>query len=188
MISVRILVLLSLIITCIHAQNLNWARQTVDRVEADSFPELRGADIRVHLFQSKSDYFKSRFAIPQFFFRRKMQYIVFVNPEVRSRHAPGDAVTAVIAHELEHIVQFRNGNRLRLLGLVRLVSKRYTARFEKETDLRTVAKGFGEGLREYRVWLYLNIPPDQIKAKKRNYLTPDEIDKILRQGAQIQPR
>src|SRR5512143_2166229 len=45
-------------------------RSLVDDIIAISYPELRGADVRIETFRSQSDYFKARFGIPQFFFTR----------------------------------------------------------------------------------------------------------------------
>jgi hypothetical protein len=70
-------------------------------------------------------------------------------------------------------------NRVRLLGLARLASKGFTARFERWADLVAIARGYGEGLKEYRRWLYQNVPARNLKEKKRDYFSPEEIDAIL---------
>ena len=157
------------------AQDISWASVVVDRVRAQAFPELQGANIRLRPLRSESDYFRARFAIAPFLLGRPMRYLVFVNPEVQVKKAPAAAIDAIVAHELEHIVRYRRGSRLRLLGLVRLLSGKYTARFERDADRRTIGRGYRQGLAEYREWLYANIPPASVAAKKRNYLTPDEI-------------
>jgi hypothetical protein len=70
-------------------------------------------------------------------------------------------------------------NRARLVGLVRLTSKRFTAEFERWADLKAISLGYAEGLREYRRWLYRNVPASKLAEKQRNYFSPDEIDAIL---------
>jgi len=150
----------------------------VDQVISASYPELNGADIRIELFHSRSDYFKTRFGIPQFFFAR-MRYLVFVNPRMLELQAPEAGVRAIIAHELAHVVYFKKRNRMQLLGLARLTSKRFTAEFERRADLKAISLGYGEGLKEYRRWLYGNIPASKLAEKQRNYFSPDEIDAIL---------
>lgn len=157
---------------------VNRTRILIDKVIALSYPELEGSDIRVKMFRSRSDYFKARFGYPQYFFTR-MRYLVFVNPRVFEMQAPEEGVRAIIAHELAHLVYLKRQNRLRLAGLVRLMSKRFTARFERWADLKAISLGYGEGLKEYRQWLYGNVPSSKLADKQRNYFSPDEINAIL---------
>lgn len=157
---------------------VNRTRVLIDKVIASSYPELEGSDIRVKMFRSRSDYFKARFGYPQYFFTR-MRYLVFVNPRVFEMQAPEEGVRAIIAHELAHLVYFKGRNRVRLVGLVRLTSKRFTAKFERWADLKAISLGYGEGLKEYRRWLYSNLPSSKLADKQRNYFSPDEINAIL---------
>lgn len=157
---------------------VNRTRVLVDQVIAASYPELKGAAIRIRPFRSGSDYFKARFGFPQYFFAR-MRYLVFVNPRAFPLQVPEAGVRAIIAHELAHVVYFEKRKRVRLLGLVRLPSKQFTARFERSADIKAIALGYGEGLKEYRRWLYSNVPASRLAEKQRNYFSPDEIDAIL---------
>ncbi|HWN99168.1 MAG TPA: hypothetical protein VNS63_07845, partial [Blastocatellia bacterium] len=157
---------------------LNRTRALIDQVIAASYPDLKDADIRIKAFRSRSDYFKARFGFPEYFFTR-MRYLVFVNPRAFELQAPEEGVRAIIAHELAHVVYFKKGNRVRLLGLVRLTSKQSTARFERWADLEAISLGYGEGLKEYRSWLYGNVPASKLADKQRNYFSPAEIDAIL---------
>src|SRR5262249_53007760 len=77
-------------------------------------------------------------------------------------------------------------NRIQLIGLARLATKGFTARFERWADLQAIARGYGEGLKEYRKWLYRSIPPESLEEKKRDYFSPEEIDQILL-AARAQP-
>jgi hypothetical protein len=154
------------------------ARMLIDEIRAESFPELRDADLRVKTFSSDSDYFRSRLGLPQFFFG-KMRCIIEVNPAAFDLDAPPSALRAIIAHEIAHSLYYKKRNRVRLLGLVRLLSKDFTAGFERWADLQAISRGYGEGLREYRKWLYRNVPANRIDEKKRNYFSPEEIDAIL---------
>ena len=157
---------------------VNRTQDLVDQVITASYPELKGADIRIKPFRSRSDYFKARFGIPQFFFAR-MRYLVFVNPRVFEQQAPEAGVRAIIAHELAHVVYFKKRNRLRLLGLMRLTSNQYTVRFERRADLMAISLGYGEGLKEYRRWIYQYLPASRLVDKRRTYFSPEEIDAIL---------
>jgi hypothetical protein len=168
-----------------HAQNgdaqttLQRAGLLVNEIKATAYPELRGADVQVKLFESESDYFRARFALPPFFSGRQMRYLIFVNDQVFTRQAPTAGVRAIIAHELAHVLYFKQRHRLQLLGLVRLATKGFTARFERWADLQAIARGYGAGLKEYRQWLYRNIPARSLEEKKRDYFSPEEIDAIV---------
>lgn len=157
---------------------LDRARVLVNEIISASYPELRSTAIRIKLFESKSDYFKARFGVPQFFLG-PMQYLILVNPRVFERSAPDMGVRAIVAHELGHVLYFKARNRLKLLGLVRLASKMSTHRFERWADLQAISRGYGEGLKEYRQWVYQNIPASKLAAKRLTYFSPDEIDAIL---------
>jgi hypothetical protein len=153
-------------------------RTLVDEIIAASYPELRGADIQIKLFHDDADYFRTRFGISRFLFVRRMRYFLLVNPQVFAWQAPLAAVRAILAHELGHILYFKQRNRVRLVGLMCLASKRYSARFERRTDLQAISHGYGEGLKEYRAWLYRHVPSRKLAEKKRNYFSPEEIDAI----------
>jgi Zn-dependent protease with chaperone function len=165
---------------------LDRASLLLNEIKAASYPELRGADFQVKLFESQSDYFRARFAVPHFLTGRRMRYIVFVNAAVFTRRAPEEGVRAILAHELAHVLYFKGRNRLQLLGLVRLASKGFTARFERWADLQAIARGYGEGLKAYRKWLYQNIPAKNVREKKRDYFSPEEVDAIV-SAAQRRP-
>jgi len=153
--------------------------ELTEKIKSVSFPELKQMEVQVKLLQSNSDFFRTRFGLPQFFFSKKMRYLVKVNPKVVPFQAPEEGLEAIIAHELSHVVYYAQGNRLRLFGLTRLVSKDFTVCFERRTDLQAISRGYGERLKTYRQWLYQNVPPDKLEEKRRNYFSPAEIDAIL---------
>ncbi|HKR59271.1 MAG TPA: hypothetical protein VJS64_06015 [Pyrinomonadaceae bacterium] len=163
-------------------QKLNALRRTrslVDELIASSYPELRDVDIQIKLLQGESGFFRTRFGIPQFLFGGKMRYIISVNPRVFEWHAPEVGVRAIVAHELAHILYFMQKNRLQHLSLVRLASTKFTARFERRTDLEAISRGYSAGLKEYRQWLFHHVPNENLSEKQRNYFSPAEIDAIL---------
>lgn len=143
-----------------------------------SFPELTHVDLRMRTFHSQADYFRTRFSLARFFSPLRMRYFVEVNPALFSQQAPSDGVCSVLAHELAHVVTLNHGNRIRRLGLMRLLSKSYTAQFERTTDFEAIHRGYGDGLKSYRTWVYAHIPPNKLQEKRRNYFSPEEIEKI----------
>ncbi len=152
----------------------------IGEIVETSYPELKKAKIEVKTFQSETNYFKSQISFSRFLTFRKLHYIIYVNPEVFRRAAPADGIRAILAHELAHVFYYRRKNRFELLGLAGLINKNFTAKFERKTDLEAIARGYGEGLKSFRRWLYQNIPPNAVAAKKRDYFSPEEIDLLLR--------
>ena len=151
----------------------------VERIRTSSYPELQTTQIQVRSFKSASDFFRARPRIPDFFVKKNLRYVVLVNPRAYELEVPEDGVEAIIAHELSHVAYLKKRNRLRLLTMVRLLSKSFAANFERRTDLDAISRGFGEGLKVYRHWLYQHIPQQSLAEKRRNYLSSEEIDAIL---------
>ena len=157
----------------------------VQELRTASFPELATVNISMHTFHSRADYFRTRFSLTRFLLPARMRYFVEANPALFTQQAPSDGVCGVLAHELSHVVALSRGNRLRRLGLIRLLSKSFTVQFERKTDLEAIHRGYGDGLKSYRTWVYAHIPPDALPSKRRNYFSPEEIDAIR---AQLQKR
>lgn len=150
-------------------------RQLVDEVRMAAYPELQRVEIKIQLFDSPSDYFQTRFTFTSFLFQAKLRYVLRVNRRLFAQPAPDEALRAVIAHELAHILYFKARPQLQLLSLVRLVSPDFTAGFERRTDLQALARHYGPGLKAYRQWLYQQVPADKLAEKQRNYFSPAEI-------------
>ena len=55
---------------------------------------------------------------------------------------------------------------------------RYTVKFERGADLEAIRRGYGDGLKAYRTWVYNHIPPDRLQQKLRTYFSPEEIAAI----------
>lgn len=150
-----------------------------DKVRFQSFPELNNKVVKTRTFQSSSDYFRTRISISRFLLFRPMHYFVEMNLRITVSGPTPKSVCAILAHELVHLVGMSHGNRIRLLGMVRMLSSSYTAKYERATDLEAIRRGYGEGLSSYREWVYQHVPPAAVKQKRRNYFSPDEISAIL---------
>lgn len=159
---------------------LKHTQTIVNEIIEKSYPELKTAKIEIKTFESESNYFKSQFSVSRFLTFRKIKYVIFVNPQVFRQNAPEDGIRAILAHELAHVSYFKRKNRFQLLGLAALADKGFTAKFERRADLEAMARGYGEGLKSYREWLYQNISPKAVEAKKLDYFSPAEIDLMLR--------
>ncbi len=148
------------------------------KARASSYPELVQVQMSLQEFHSTSDYFRTRFSLPRFFFLMPMRYSVQVNPDLFSQGAPQDGVCAILAHELAHVAALSHGNRIRRFNLIRLMSAGYTRRFERKTDLEAIRRGYGDGLKVYRTWVYAHIPPEKLAEKRRRYFSAEEIERI----------
>jgi len=140
-----------------------WAERLVREVRSSSFPELLDKEVRVRQFAGSSDYF------------------ICVNSAAALIAAPEEGKRAIIAHELAHVAYYANGNRLRLFGLIQLGSKSFRERFEKRADIAALERGYAQGLKQYRIWLYQHVSAGVLQEKRRDYLTPEEIDAIQQQ-------
>ena len=105
-----------------------------------------------------------------------MQYVIRVNggPVIRTAPAGGDR--AILAHELAHVQYYASGNRIHLFGLIRFGNARYRRKFERQADLEAIQLGYAQGLKSYRLWLYQHVSAKAFLEKKRDYLSPEEID------------
>jgi hypothetical protein len=156
-------------------------------IRQSSFPQLASTDVAVKTFRSNTDYFQTRFSFSRFFLLRRMRYFVEVNPNLFDRQVPASGVCAILAHELAHVVTLSHGNRIRRLGLVRLLSKGFSRKFERRTDLEAIHLGYGDGLKTYRAWVYGHIPPQSLAEKRKRYFSPEEITS-LQEGLNRTPK
>ncbi len=154
-------------------------RALVNEIVTKSYPEIKLEKIRIKTFKSNSNYFKARFSYTRFFTFQKMRHLLYVNPSVFEKGAPGEGIRGIVAHELAHILYYTEKNRFELLGLASLASKSFTTKFERRADLEAIARGYGEGLIKYREWLYKNVPASKLDNKKRDYFTPEEIRLLI---------
>jgi len=173
--------LIFLYVTNFYAQTdaIQKTQKIINEVVAKSYPELKNKKIEVKTFQSELDYFQSRFSLGKMLTFQKMRYIIFVNPKVFEKNAPESGIRSIIAHEIAHVLYYSKRNRIELLGLIKLSSKDFTQKFERGADLEAIARGYGSGIKDYRQWLYQNIPQKNLEEKKRNYFSPEEIDLML---------
>jgi hypothetical protein len=158
---------------------INKTQILLNEVIAQSFPELTNAKPRIKLFKSNDTFFKSQFSIVNFLTFTKIRTTIFVNPQVFEKNAPEAGVKGILAHELAHTIYYKNKNRLQLFGLISLINNNFVTNFERRADLVAIEKGYGEGLIQYREWLYQNISAKAVTEKKRDYLTPEEIKFLL---------
>src|SRR5262249_6360049 len=117
-----------------QASGNSWADELIREIRTVSFPELAGKDIRAGQFTSSSDFFQARFSVWRFVTGRRMRYVIRVNAAAALRTSPEEGRRAIVAHELAHVAYYAQGNRLRLIGLLRFPGRTFRERFEKNAD------------------------------------------------------
>jgi hypothetical protein len=158
---------------------LERTRLLLEQVRSTSYPELSSTQIQIRNMNNEADFFRARLRFPDFFFRSTIRYVIRVDPRVFELQAPEAGVRAIMAHELGHVAYLKKRNRLQLLGMVALISNRFATRFERRTDLEAISRGYAEGLKAYRQWLYQNVPATKLKEKQQRYFSPTEIEMLV---------
>jgi hypothetical protein len=156
----------------------DWTPRLLQQVLHSSFPELCVDQIRLRPFKSRSDYFEARFDFVRMLLGTRMRYVIRVNGDPVLLTCGEDAKRAIIAHEVAHVLYYSRRSRLKLLGLVRLLHARSRSRFEREADAEAIRRGYAEGLKQYRNWLYQHVPISALPEKLRDYMSPAEIDAL----------
>lgn len=153
----------------------------IESIILSTHEKLQKDDIKLSIFAIDSDEY---FMISNFKFSRvlgKHHYRIGVNPKIFALDIPSDALRAVLAHELQHTEDYISKSFI--TGIIpigiKLLFKKYRYRYERQTDLKTVLKGYGTGLISYKRWQYHLLSDEDLKVKRENYLSPGEIDLIL---------
>jgi len=97
------------------------------------------------------------------------------------KNLPFNSQIGIIGHELAHTMYYQDKNFLQVIGIgFMYIFPRYRAKFEKDTDKRTINHGLGYQLLEYAEFVrnqsdssYTNFDMDKF------YLNPDEIKKYM---------
>ncbi|MEZ0367880.1 MAG: hypothetical protein ACAI44_02205 [Candidatus Sericytochromatia bacterium] len=158
---------------------LSWTAldQKLTAVQQRSYAELDSARLELGSFSEADSFFQSSFE-PLSLLGPRPVYRIEVNPRLLALDCPPEALEAVLAHELAHTLDYRQGGPLGVLaiGWQLLLDP---ASYERRTDLQAIFRGYGPGLIRYREWLYRQLTPAQISRKRRIYFSPEEIGLIL---------
>lgn len=150
------------------------------------YPDLK--DIPIHFVYSHEKTTMASRPDVSSFLKGDRAYNVFINNDttfegILLSDVPRKAQIGIIAHELAHILQYESYNTMGIvqLGLMYMddESKRL---FERETDERTISRGFGEYLKAWAQYSMYDSPKatqEYKEFKKRIYMNPDEIEKEM---------
>ncbi len=125
---------------------------------------------------------------PQLSCSRNNIYKIFRSNSIASQefegillsNVPREAQIGVIAHELAHTVQYESYN---FIGIIQLglmyLDEESKSIFERETDERTISRGFGKNLKAWAQYSMYDSPKatqEYKDFKKRVYMSPQEIE------------
>ena len=156
----------------------------VDSLIESDFRDLLEIDIQLSAVTKSTDtvFFETYVKATTIFLPAKYRtYHLLANKALVENRPSEEALKAILAHELTHILDYTNKGTLELIELDRQYGDdSFRRTYERDVDRRTVELGYGLGLSEYRYWLYSEIADDEkISVKRFIYMTPDEIESAI---------
>lgn len=78
---------------------------------------------------------------------------------------PPAGLTAILVHKIQHVSDYLKMSSVEMVAFgARYASdKKFHTKYERETDTKTLIKGFGPGLIEFRLWVYQWLSPKELK-------------------------
>ena len=150
------------------------------------FPELNQQRVQFKLNSINST---ARTTVTFFSLFRKMnkQFMIYINDDIQQTgmllcQAPFDAQVAAIAHELAHVVDFKNRN---FLGMARWGShylfEKGISKIERDADKIVIEHGLGWQLHNWSYFVLNHSRSDKryLKMRKERYLLPNEIKEYI---------
>lgn len=155
----------------------------IENTKNKYYPELLDQKIIIKTFKSDS-YFLQAKPLTKSILKNKLKriYGVYLNLNLLVCPPETEALEAILAHELEHIVDYSKKTNLQIInqGLKFVTNFDYRTIYERQTDEKVLKKGFSAGLIKYRQWQYQRLNEKDLKFKKIIYYTPEEIDQWLK--------
>jgi hypothetical protein len=163
-------------------QGLDEARRAV--------PEVAGLRIDLVPMTSQTDYFRSDVSTDTALRAAPNRtYRLHYNPRLFDDPPPRAAVIAILIHELKHILDYSRMASTELVSFAIRYATADTRDYEHATDEFALARGWGQALKLFRIWLYAHEDEAGRREKMRVYYTPDEIDAFVAShpGAGVSP-
>lgn len=168
--------------TLSHAEILPEYRDVILTVLA-YYPEFKDAKLRF-VYSDEQTTMASRPDVASALTgERAYNILINNNPDFEGillSDVPRDAQIGVIAHELAHALQYESYNYMGIIQLGLMYMNDDTKRlFERETDKRTISRGFGKYLRAWAQYSMYDSPKatqEYKEFKRRIYMSPGEIE------------
>lgn len=111
------------------------------------------------------------------------RYLVYVNTAQYADPPTEATVSAILVHELQHIVDYTEMDTAELVEFGLWYASGDIAAYERQTDEAALEAGCAHGLIEYREWLYGQVSAEVEAQKRVDYYTPEEIEAWLEEHA-----
>jgi len=145
-------------------------------VQGELYPQLAAVTIDLETGRSDDSYFWAQIDLGTLSARPlERRYLVFHASSLFDDPPSNDAVIAILAHELKHVLDYTELEEQELAEFVAWYMQGDVADYERETDLRSLELGCGPGLIEFRDWLYEHVDDEVEEQKRRDYYSPEEI-------------
>lgn len=150
------------------------------------FPELKNVDIEVIYANTKTT-METRPVINTLFSKRR-KYKIFVDTTVENNfgilvsEVPLDAKIGLFGHEFAHILDYKNKSFFELMKIGRTyLTKGDIRSYETFIDQLTIQRGLGLYLKAWSDFVlnHSNASEEYKNYKRKNYLTPEEIQKSI---------
>jgi len=163
---------------CGPALSIEDFKQLVNEVREEHFPELINENIRLTTFRSDAYFMQANPMVKTLLGKKaKRIYNLELNLQLLECPPNPEALKGILAHELEHIKDYTRWGTAQIAvhGASYATNLKGRIKYERATDQKTVDMGLGEGLAQYREWIYQRLTPKELQIKRRIYLTPEEI-------------
>ncbi len=163
-----------------HPTTLDQVGDLFKSVLSNHAPTLLEKKIPLKIYHSAA-YFLQATVLPGPLLLGKKSYRLDVGQRLLECPPSESALRSIILHESQHFLDYERMSAVHVAGLGKnyLLSKKFRIRYERATDLKVLESHEGEGLIDYRVWLYERLNPKQLAVKRATYLTPEEINEWL---------
>lgn len=143
---------------------------------------MQSCEIRLVTFKNPEYFFDTSHLSKRKVLLNRCTYFLGFNSMIFDQQIPDDALAAILAHELCHLVDYQKMTSPEILALgIRMVAdKKFRAKYERQTDICAIHRGYGVGLIEHKKWFYPLLSSDALARKKKLYLRPEEIADFLR--------
>lgn len=144
--------------------------------------ELQNIEISIEEFQSKNYFLQAKPEVGTLFNKRdKRRYFIMLNSSLYECSPSLTALEGILVHEFQHIVDYQQSALGKFIHFTKkyVLNKKFRANYEQETDMGAIFRGAGEGLIEFREWVYLRLSAKELKKKMEFYLSPVEIKYVM---------
>ncbi len=156
------------------------------------YPALKGKHIEFRFKKNiKNSTMQARPTFGSFFRTRKnRKYIILISETFKisdkkflTTHIPSDILIGWIGHELGHIIDYQDKNKLNLIwfGLKYLLSNNHIIEAERAADTYAVAHGMEDYILQTKDFIlnHSDITPTYKLRIQKYYLSPEEIMEIV---------